>query len=287
MKEGPKVFSFGKNWQRFLKNINEESIQTAEQSLVEFLGCRNLEGRSFLDVGSGSGLFSYAAYRLGAGRVVSFDVDAFSVDCCRYHHEKAGRPQNWEIRHGSILDPEFVSRLGTFDIVYAWGVLHHTGNMWQAIRHAASRVAEGGLIYLAIYNKAGGMRGSEFWLAVKKFYNRSPKIVQWAMEGLYMAAFFFRRLVRLKNPLAEIRNYRSNRGMDWRRDITDWIGGYPYEYATAEEIFKFIKSHFPRFNLINLKTTDGVGSNWFLFENLPAEKKSFSEPHEIRAASQN
>ncbi len=260
------TFSFGKNWQNFLKSINEDRIKNAEISLTEFLKLENLKGKSFLDIGCGSGLFSYVAFKLGAKKVVSFDVDHFSVECCKYLHKKANSPSNWEIYQGSILDSNFISELGKFDIVYAWGVLHHTGKMWEAIENSARQVDKNGYYYIAIYNKIGGRKGSEFWLRIKKIYNSSPKIGKQAMEMLYILMYvFIPNLMRLRNPLKNIKDCKS-RGMDWRTDITDWLGGYPYEFATVEEVFKFMKVKFPNFNLVNLKAKNGLVNNWYLFK---------------------
>src|SRR5262245_45349652 len=120
-------FAFGKNWQEFLRIIDETRIRQAEDSLAVMLRESTLVGKSFLDIGCGSGLFSLAARRLGA-RVHSFDFDADSVACAdelrrRYFQ---GDPQ-WTIEQGSVLDSHYMSALGNFDIVYSWGVLHHTG----------------------------------------------------------------------------------------------------------------------------------------------------------------
>jgi len=91
------AFSFGRNWQDFLKSLNEDKYKNAALSLTEFLGLDNLQGKSFLDIGCGSGLFSYAAFRLGADKVVSIDLDPFSIECCKYLREKADSPRNWEL----------------------------------------------------------------------------------------------------------------------------------------------------------------------------------------------
>jgi len=147
------TFSFGKNWQIFLKGLSEDRFRNAELSLIEFLNMDDLKGKSFLDIGCGSGLFSYAAFTLRADKIVSFDVDPFSVECCKYLHKKANHPGNWKIYEGSILSNNFISQLQTFDIVYAWGVLHHTGNMWQAIKNSLQLVNDNGLYYISIYNK--------------------------------------------------------------------------------------------------------------------------------------
>jgi len=260
------TFSFGRNWQDFLKSLSEDRFKNAKFSLTEFLGLDNLQGKSYLDIGCGSGLFSYAAFGLGADKVVSFDLDPFSIECCKYLREKADSPRNWELYQGSILDDNFISKLGKYDIVYAWGVLHHTGKMWEAIKNSAELVNNGGYYYIAIYNKVEGMMGSEFWLRIKKLYNSSPRIGKRALEALYMSAYFIVYLFSLRNPVTNIRNYKSHRGMSWRTDIIDWLGGYPYEFATVAEIVEFMKTNFPNFNCINTKKASGLANSWYLFQ---------------------
>lgn len=264
------VFSFGKNWENFLRSFDDQRVRIAQSSLSEFLNLDNLEGKSFLDVGCGSGLFSYAAFDLKADRIVSFDVDPVCVECCTRLRARAGEPDNWDVRQGSILDREFISRLGAFDIVYAWGVLHHTGRMWDAIDHAADLVKPGGYYYLAIYNRILTRNGTtswihRFWLRVKKLYNAHPRLGSFVLEPLAMAAYLAMVIARGENPVTHVKAYRSHRGMSWRTDATDWLGGYPYEFATVEEIFKFIRNRHPDFNLVNIKVTSGRGLNWYLF----------------------
>lgn len=265
------TFSFGRNWQIFLKSIDEERVKVAMDSLAEFLGADDLTSKTFLDIGCGSGLFSLAAYRLGASRVVSFDVDPFSVQCCRHLHERAGRPDIWEISEGSILDEQFLKGLGLFDIVYSWGVLHHTGRMWDAVRNSAELVAPGGYYYISLYNKILSRSGSaswihRFWISVKRLYNAHPTIGTYVLEPVAMAAYLTMVAARLENPIEHVKNYKSHRGMSWRTDATDWLGGYPYEFATVEEVFHFVKGRFPRFTLENIKVTSGRGLNWYLFQ---------------------
>ncbi|MDR4503176.1 MAG: class I SAM-dependent methyltransferase [Candidatus Scalindua sp.] len=262
------TFSFGKNWQKFLKNLNEERFKNAEKSLTQFMELETFEGKTFLDIGCGSGLFSYAAFNLGADKVVSLDFDPFSVECCKHLHEKVNKPKNWEIYQGSILDKKFVSKLNKFDIVYSWGVLHHTGKMWQAIKNAACLVNKDGYYYISIYNKIEGRKGSEFWLIIKKIYNHSPRIGKLVMEMLYILRYeIIGNLISLRNPLTIINEYKARRGMEWKTDIVDWLGGLPYEFAKVDEIFKFMKVNFTDFDLVNIKTTDSLGTNWFLFKN--------------------
>ncbi len=261
------TFSFGRNWQKFLKSINDERIRQAETSISEFIELPSLENKTFLDIGCGSGLFSFAAWRLKASQITSFDYDPFSVECGRHMHEKAGKPSNWQISSGSVLDKAFLESLGTFDVVYSWGVLHHTGQMWNAISNAATRVKPGGLFYFTLYNKVEDIVGSEFWVRIKKLYNASPKLGKALLEFLYFLAYFPSEIIKRRNPVRNILTYHEKRGMHWKTDFSDWLGGYPYEFATTEEVFKFMKKNFPSFKLVNLKTTNGLGINWFLYKS--------------------
>lgn len=263
-------FSFGKNWLTFLKGFDEERVKKAEESLTEFLGVKTLSGKTFLDIGCGSGLFSYAAYNLDVSRLVGFDIDPFSVESSKYLRSRAGNPDNWEVLLGSTLDEELVSRLGQFDIVYAWGVLHHTGKMWEAIEKSIGLVKPDGYYYVALYNKILSRSGGAawihtFWTGVKKYYNKHPLVGSYLLEPLAMTAYLAMVTARGENPVTHVKNYKSNRGMSWKTDATDWLGGYPYEFATVEEVFKFVRARCPDFNLINLRVNSGRGLNWYLF----------------------
>ncbi|MFZ2187713.1 MAG: class I SAM-dependent methyltransferase [Candidatus Moraniibacteriota bacterium] len=264
--KNPQHFSFGKNWKNFLKSLNEKRIGEAEKSLVDFLGGKeNIVGKTFVDIGCGSGLFSLAAYRLGAKKIVSVDIDDSSVACVKYLHEKNGGPKQWGIRTGSALDQEFMKSLGVFDIVYSWGVLHHTGKMYQALKNITSLVAPDGKLYTALYNdNQRFMEGtSNFWVKVKRIYNRSNWIEKKAIEAIYIAYYAVGLTVHFGNPISYIRNYSSLRGMDFMTDIKDWLGGYPYEYASSEKIISYFKKL--GFKCIKMNPARSIGCNEFLF----------------------
>lgn len=269
-------FTFGKNWLFFVdKYFNQERIEDAKKSLVDFSGGYNFKGKSFLDIGCGSGLFSLAAYQLRASKVISFDLDPDSVASCWQLKKKEGHPSNWEIKKGSILNEKFLSELGKFDFVYAWGVLHHTGKMWLAMENTLDLVAKKGFLYLAIYNKAdswgfypdGRFGSSGFWVKVKRRYSNLPSFYRSAIDYLVMSVLILSYLLRLKNPIKEIgRHPEKFRGMSWRADISDWLGGYPYEYASVDEVFSFIKKR--GFSLENLKANNGLMNNEYLFKKI-------------------
>lgn len=259
-------FAFGKNWQSFLPEVNDTRLTQAKESLTSFFETTDFKGKSFLDIGSGSGLFSLAAAELGAVRVVSFDYDQHSVSATEALRKERAPDREWKVLEGSALDTAFLKNLGTFDIVYSWGVLHHTGAMWDAIKNTAPLTAPGGHYCIALYNRAEGRFGSPFWKRVKERYNRGSRLSKLLIEWLYILVFFILApLSRFKSPLRSMREYGAKRGMHYRRDVADWVGGYPYEYATVEEVFTFMKKEFPHFRLVNVKSVSGIGNNWFLF----------------------
>ena len=260
-------FEFGENWSQFLPLVDERRIRDAEVSLSSMLECSTLEGRRFLDVGCGSGLFSLAARRLGA-RVVSFDYDPNSVACTlelkrRYFPDDL----SWSIQQGSALDETLLDRLGAFDVVYSWGVLHHTGNMWQALANMDRCVKPGGQLFIAIYNDTGTQ--AQRWRFIKRTYNRLPRPLRKPFAALVVAPIFAKSLVRASLTFSlgkEIRSWfgsNLSRGMTRWRDIVDWVGGYPYEFATADVIFDFYRKR--GYRLQRLIIGGGLGCNEFVF----------------------
>jgi len=275
-------FNFGENWNRFLTILDEDRIKEAEKSLKQMLEAETLDGKLFLDIGCGSGLFSLAAKRLGA-KVHSFDYDPLSVACAeelkRRYFPNDG---SWTIEQGNVLDLDYLNSLGKYDIVYSWGVLHHTGNMWAALENVIPLLDNGGKLFISIYNDQGIL--STFWKRVKKFYNASPIPLK-ILLILWVGAFLQTRsaLLRLfqgQNPLpfkywAE---RKKSRGMSVWHDLVDWVGGYPFEVTKPEKVFDFYRQN--GFTLVKLRTCGGgLGCNEFVFirERRSTAKSIFAE----------
>ncbi len=229
-------FAFGKNWQRFLQVLNDDRIAEAEKSLRSMLEVDDLRGKSFLDIGQ--------------------ELKR------RYFPDT----NNWSIEQGSVLDQPYLASLGQFDVVYSWGVLHHTGIMWQALENAVLPVAARGKLFIALYNDQGML--SRIWKAVKKRYSRNaawrPLIIMvfgsyFSIKFLIADIFILRR-----NPLFRYRQYKKSRGMSYFTDMLDWLGGYPFEVAKPEDILDFFRAR--GFELMKLKTVGGkLGCNEFVF----------------------
>lgn len=260
-----KRFRFGENWQRFLAGLTEERIQKAEETLKEGLAVESLEGQQFLDAGCGSGVFSLAARRLGA-RVHSFDYDSESTACANLLKQRFfPNDSDWIIDEGSVLDQEYLSRLGQFDVVYSWGVLHHTGAMWDAIHNIAALVRPGGSLFIAIYNNAG--RRSKYWWRIKSLYVKYSILRPFLLSYAFLttrSGWFLRGLLK-GQPLMKWRTYGDRyRGMSAWHNLVDWVGGFPYEYAKPEEVFYFIKERGFRLERLSTMGAD-TGCNEFVF----------------------
>ena len=266
---GAERFEFGENWQSYARLIDEPRIAAAQDKLAALLGSRDLSGRSLLDIGCGSGLHALAALRLGAGEVVAVDLDANSVAATLAVLKRFWQGSVPTVRQVSVFE---LARegIGVFDVVYSWGVLHHTGDMNRAIKTAAAHVKQGGLLALALYGKTPYCG---LWTKIKRWYVKASPQQQSRAEEIYIKLFAGYLRLRGKRLSDHLAGYEKKRGMDFRHDVRDWIGGYPYESITPRELAKLVEPL--GFELVsqNVRKRSGLfgsGNDEYLFRRCAA-----------------
>jgi SAM-dependent methyltransferase len=261
-------YGFGENWADYVeKNFDEERLRIAQSHLLGFLKRRDLSNSTFLDIGCGSGLHSFAAFRAGAKQIISFDYDPDSVGTTKQLRHYAGNPENWTVMQGSVLDRIFVESIDKADIVYSWGVLHHTDDMWNAIESAASCMKEDGVFYIALYTSDIYIDPPpEYWLRIKRRYNSAGPILKRLMEWRY-ALRVLPKPVLVKAPKF-ISEYQESRGMSFWTDVKDWLGGWPMEFAGIAETKAFC-DHRLGLDLLNISA--GEGNTEYLFRKKGAK----------------
>ena len=259
------AYEFGKNWAQFVKSsYSEERLKISVDHLLSFLRVDSLEGRTFIDVGCGSGIHSLAAHRAGAKSIVSLDVDQDSVATTRALWKQEGRPDSWQVMEGSALDAGFLSTLEPADVLYSWGVLHHTGDMWQALRNVTTLMKPGGVFYTALYTTT---HKTPYWLRVKRRYNNAGRWGRYWMELRFLVRHqILMDLVHRRNTYKFIRNYKKSRGMEFMTNVRDWLGGYPYEDCSPDEFVDFAYNEL-QLNLVRITT--GEACSEYLLERRP------------------
>ncbi|HJN37748.1 MAG TPA: class I SAM-dependent methyltransferase [Gammaproteobacteria bacterium] len=234
-------YKFGENWKDFSTQINNARIEAAQQGLIKLFGPEGLSGKTFLDIGCGSGLSTLAAILLGAKKVVSIDIDEVSVATTTrlLQHYKVSNKAHVETL--SVFDmhqrPDIIQQ---FDVVYSWGVLHHTGNLAEAMQLAKRCVKPGGLLMLALYNKT---TMCSFWAKEKKIYVASPFVLKRLFEFIFQIIHAFRLLIKRRNVFKFYKGYQTRRGMSFIHDVRDWLGGYPYQSISAQGCEKWAEEN--------------------------------------------
>ncbi len=254
------TFSFGENWQSYLGSIDDDDISRANQDILDWISNGQVSGKDVIDIGSGSGLHSYCFYTQKARTLVSLDVDRHSVEATKTMKKIAGDPAVWNVLNGSVLDHEFLSGLDLYDIVYSWGVLHHTGRMWEAIENASKLVRPNGLFWISLYTKGPKYEKD---LEAKQAYNNASKLGKKIFIYRKVLKIIWKHIKKKQNPFSW--NERVGRGMHKYHDLIDWYGGLPYEVASVDEVKKFLESK--GFELIRVQEEKERCCSVYLFKN--------------------
>ena len=228
-----KHFKFGENWKNFSNLIDNNRLKEAVTSLKKLTNKKSLNNLSFLDIGCGSGLSSLAAIQLNCKKIYAIDQDEQSIKTTKKVLQKS-RFKKVKVEKKDLFT---LNEKEKFDIVYSWGVLHHTGNMLEAIKKSTKMVSKNGMIILALYKKT---KLCNLWKIEKYIYKSSPKVIQNFIKNLFIFLFKLAMILKRKNFSNYINDYKTKRGMDFYHDVHDWLGGYPYESISIEEISKIM-----------------------------------------------
>lgn len=259
-------FDFGQNWKEYSENVLDNTrLNQARIAFDELTHDISFEGKTFVDIGFGQGMSLIIATEK-AEKTVGCDINP-KCDQVLKANQKVFSKSTKEIPTvvGSILEPKVVEAIlaknndEKYDIVHSWGVLHHTGDMMAAVKHATSLVKPNGYFILAIYNRHWS---SLPWLFIKWAYCKSPKFIQKLFIGIFYPIIWLAKfLVTGKNP-----NIKE-RGMDFYYDVVDWVGGYPYEYASIDEM-NIIMKNFGFKCLKSVSPPTPTGCNEFVYQKI-------------------
>lgn len=230
-------FAFGENWVDYASRINDSHVEQAVEGLRRLLGVEDLRGKRFLDIGSGSGVHAVAALRLGAAHVDAVDFDPRSVEASTATLNRFSAGQSWTVRRQSVFDLKPETE-GLYDVVYSWGVLHHTGAMHPALQAAASMVKPGGCFVFALYRRTVLC---PLWKIEKRWYANASSAAQANarrfITGMKRAMF----AVAGRDFDAYVEGYKARRGMLFEQDLHDWMGGWPYESISPMAVERVMK----------------------------------------------
>jgi 2-polyprenyl-6-hydroxyphenyl methylase/3-demethylubiquinone-9 3-methyltransferase len=264
-----KHFAFGKNWDLYSRQINPQHVENSKKDLIGLIQFESLEGMTVLDIGSGSGIHSLSMMLLGCRDLVSLDYDSDSVSTTKRILSDKIFKGDFQVIQADILKhiPELDGR--TFDLVYSWGVLHHTGDMMKGIDRSIGYVKPGGLIALALYRKT---LFCSIWRIEKLVYSKSPKFLQNLIQKFYELVFALQTYLKTGKTFGSYkRGYLQKRGMEFSSDVHDWLGGYPYESIDPKYLIKYMEQlGFTMLNSHIAKKQIGIlgsGCDEFLFKN--------------------
>jgi 2-polyprenyl-6-hydroxyphenyl methylase/3-demethylubiquinone-9 3-methyltransferase len=262
-----KHFEFGENWVDYSNLIGTKELIASMEKLDNLIGIENIEGKTVLDIGSGSGIHSLSFLKLGAQNVEAFDYDLNSVRTTSEVILKHWSNMNWSSSFGDILSYDL--NLKRYDLVYSWGVLHHTGDLDLALKNASKLVSENGLFVVALYKKTP-MCG--IWKIEKYLYTHSGQKIREVFLQIYKTFFKLGLAIRGKSYQEHSESYSSKRGMTLENDMIDWLGGYPYESISEKEVIRLLKIQ--GFDLIDSKPSTartgilGSGCSEFVFRRI-------------------
>ncbi len=169
--------SFDYQWEKLHESenllSNPEFMKTVCDLVCQYTGLPAawFPGKRVLDAGCGNGRFSWALAKLGAD-VTSFDLSTHGVANLQRLANEANLPIH-AFQH-NVLKPLPLN--AAFDLVWSFGVLHHTGNTFLGFQNIHPFVAPDGLLFLMLYGEPRLSESDDF--AELNFYERLRRKTQ-------------------------------------------------------------------------------------------------------------
>jgi ubiquinone/menaquinone biosynthesis C-methylase UbiE len=203
-------------------------VEASENHWKIFYSGEEVKGKSVLDAGCGTGIFSIIFATNGAGRVTGIDISEGSLQTARGLKKKFNL-ENADFQKQDMLALPFSDE--SFDIVWAWGTVHHTTDPFRAITELLRILKPSGSILLAVYKRT---RLTFLHEIIRKTLLRAPRKT-W--KGLArVMAFFLSPVIFLFK-----KREKSRRGEKLEELIIDWYFVPIRHYYKPEEIRGFLE----------------------------------------------
>ena len=201
---------------------------SSEKHLEIFFSDKEIKDKKILDAGCGTGIFSVIFANKGAARVLGTDISQGSLETAGSLKKKFNL-QNVEFSEEDMLQLPFEDN--TFDIVWAWGTVHHTSNPFKAIDELTRVLKKGGSILLAVYKRTKLTFIHEI---IRKILIKTPKKSWTALSKIF--AFFLAPVIFLFK-----KREKSRKGEKLEELILDWYFVPLRHYYYPEEIKNFLE----------------------------------------------
>ena len=218
-----------------------------------------------LDAGCGTGVCSLALAER-ANQVLAVDMSLQSLKTAVELAHKIGR-HNIEFKQASVLDLPFASE--SFDLVYSWGVIHHTPSPIRALDELVRVLAPGGLLVLAAYRKT---RLTVIHEIARKFCLRLPPLLRKPVVK------FVAIPIGIVAQLLGLKELRDD-NLSLESKIEDWLFVPEKHFFSFQEMRDLLEQHHLVFKLIQEKTGRFKSTSNFVVWGLKATKEDRTQAY--------
>jgi ubiquinone/menaquinone biosynthesis C-methylase UbiE len=123
-----------------------------EPHIPKFAEFDRWAGKNVLEIGCGMGTDTMRFARAGA-EVTAVDLSERSLDLARQRSEIFGLSDRITFVHSNAEELEGVPDSPVYDLIYSFGVIHHTPSPRRVLEQARRRLAPGGEVKVMVYHR--------------------------------------------------------------------------------------------------------------------------------------